>query len=147
MLTGADAVAAILLTDDGRYVMQLRDDRPDIWYPGHWGCFGGGVERGEAPEQALERELAEEIELSPREVAYFTRFDFDMAELGLQRYYRIYYVVRLMPGELASLRIHEGREARAFDGGSLLSEERVTPYDAFALGLHRDRHRIGQGLG
>ena len=53
-------VAALLVLDDGRYVMQLRDAIPRIFYPGHWGCFGGAVEAGEEPEQALRRELAEE---------------------------------------------------------------------------------------
>ena len=34
-----DAVAAIIVDEDGRYLMQLRDDIPRIFYPGHWGCF------------------------------------------------------------------------------------------------------------
>jgi mutator protein MutT len=146
MLTGADAVAAILLLDDGRYVMQLRDDKPDIWYPGYWGCFGGAVDPGETPEQALARELTEEIELPPREATYFTRFDFDLGQLGLRAYFRIYYIVRMHCGELEGLRIHEGRQARAFAGEDLFRHERLTPYDAFALRLHFDRARIGAGM-
>src|SRR5262244_3716729 len=42
-LRGEDAVAAIITVEDGRYLMQLRDDKPRIFYPGHWGCFGGAV--------------------------------------------------------------------------------------------------------
>jgi 8-oxo-dGTP pyrophosphatase MutT (NUDIX family) len=145
MLTGSDAVAAILLLDDGRYVMQLRDDEPDIWYPNHWGCFGGAVEPGESPEQALARELTEEIELTPRPAKYFTRFDFDMGTLGLNSYYRIYYLVRVRDDEMPRLKVHEGREMRAFDGVKLLHGERVTPYDAFALQLFHERRRIGRG--
>ena len=145
MLSGADAVAAILLTPDERFVMQLRDDRPGIWYPGHWGCFGGAVDGNEVPEQALDRELAEEIELRPRPAKYFSRFDFDMTELGLKAYYRIYYLVRLDAGELDTLRIHEGREIRAFDGDDLLAQQRVTPYDAFAIRLYHERQKIGGG--
>jgi mutator protein MutT len=143
MLTGNDAVAAILILEDGRYVMQLRDEKPDIWYPGHWGCFGGGVEPGETPEGALTRELEEEIELAPRAAEYFTRFDFDMTNLGLTQYYRMYYLVRLTSSELTRLRIHEGREVRAFDGDQLLKNERITPYDSFALFLHHQRREIG----
>ena len=43
-LRASDAVAALIVLDDGRYLMQKRDDFPAIWYPGHWGLFGGGVE-------------------------------------------------------------------------------------------------------
>jgi 8-oxo-dGTP pyrophosphatase MutT (NUDIX family) len=57
MLSINYAAAAILVHEDGRILMQLRDDRPDIWYPNHWGLFGGGVEAGESPEEALCWEL------------------------------------------------------------------------------------------
>jgi 8-oxo-dGTP pyrophosphatase MutT (NUDIX family) len=142
MLSGSDAVAAILMTPDGRYVMQLRDDKPDIWFPNYWGCFGGAVDAGETAEQALVRELREEIELVPTAWRYFTGMDFDMTELGLLKYYRLYYLVPLAEGQLERLKLHEGREIRAFDGHELLARERVTPYDAFATWLHLNEHRL-----
>jgi len=40
----------------------LRDDKPGIPYPGHWGLFGGHLELGETPEEGLKRELLEEID-------------------------------------------------------------------------------------
>lgn len=46
-LQTGNAVAAILMDDRGRYLLQLRDEAPQIWYPGHWGLFGGSVEPGE----------------------------------------------------------------------------------------------------
>ena len=60
-LRPAHAVAALLQLSDGRYLMQLRDSNPDIFYPEHWGCFGGAVDAGEAPTAALVRELKEEL--------------------------------------------------------------------------------------
>jgi 8-oxo-dGTP pyrophosphatase MutT (NUDIX family) len=60
-LRPAHAVAALLQLSDGRYVMQLRDSNPNIFYPDHWGCFGGAVDPGEAPAVALARELREEL--------------------------------------------------------------------------------------
>jgi len=144
-LTGSDAVAAIILTDDGQYLLQHRDDIPEIWFPDHWGCFGGAVDAGEDPIAALKRELYEEIEFEPKEIAYFTRFDFDLAELGLEHYYRIYYVMPMTAQEQMRLVLHEGRAVEAFTGEDILHKLRVTPYDAFALFLHQARNRIGEG--
>ena len=84
-LRPAHAVAALLQLSDGRYLMQLRDSNPDIFYPEHWGCFGGAVDAGEAPAAALVRELKEELEVSviPSEVTRFTEFTFDFGFAGM----------------------------------------------------------------
>lgn len=55
------SVALAILTRDGKFLMQLRDNIPSIAYPGVWGLFGGHLEPGEDPKAALKRELAEEI--------------------------------------------------------------------------------------
>jgi len=62
--TKAIAVVMAIIHQDGKYLMQLRDDIPTIVYPGVWGFFGGHIEPGELPEVALRRELLEEINYS-----------------------------------------------------------------------------------
>jgi 8-oxo-dGTP pyrophosphatase MutT (NUDIX family) len=54
-------VAHAVLICNGRYVLQLRDDRPDITAAGKWALFGGGVEPGEDPLGAVVREVREEL--------------------------------------------------------------------------------------
>ena len=58
-------VALAMLQREGRWLMQLRDESPTIVAPGCWGLFGGHLEAGETPEQALRRELLEEISWQP----------------------------------------------------------------------------------
>ena len=58
-------VALAMLQRDGRWLIQLRDEIPTIVAPGCWGLFGGHLEAGETPEQALRRELLEEISWQP----------------------------------------------------------------------------------
>lgn len=41
----------------------LRDDRPDIPFPGHWDLPGGGREGQETPETCILRETREEVGL------------------------------------------------------------------------------------
>src|SRR5262245_66501449 len=45
--------------DDGRYVMKLRDDVPNIWFHGNWGLFGGGDAARVDGVAALRREVRE----------------------------------------------------------------------------------------
>jgi 8-oxo-dGTP pyrophosphatase MutT (NUDIX family) len=137
-----DAAAAIILVGSDGYLLQLRDPRPDIWYPGHWGLFGGGIDPGEDPVQALARELREELELELREANFFARIDFDLAGLRLQRYYRSYYVVPISRADLTRLVLHEGAEMRVVSAAEALTRLRLTPYDAFALFLHQARGRL-----
>ncbi len=47
-LTPGDAVAALIVLDDGRYLMQLRDQKPGIFYPGHWGYSAAAWIRAKA---------------------------------------------------------------------------------------------------
>ena len=51
--------------------MQLRDDLPNIFYPGHWALFGGHIEPGEHADTAIRRELFEEIAYTPPTLVKF----------------------------------------------------------------------------
>ncbi len=64
-------VAVAILYLDGKFLCQLRDDIPNIRYPGHWALFGGHLEPGETPEIAVLRELKEEISYAPPSVSFF----------------------------------------------------------------------------
>ncbi len=61
-----DRTVVVILPFRGRSVlMQLRDAKEGIAFPGQWGFFGGAIEGGETPEMAARRELAEEIGYRP----------------------------------------------------------------------------------
>ena len=58
------SVIVLLGILEGKVLMQLRTERPDIVFPGHWGFFSGSIEEGEMPHEAAVRELQEELGLT-----------------------------------------------------------------------------------
>ena len=144
-LRPADAAVGIIVDEEGRYLVQLRDDIPTIFFPGHWGCFGGALEPGETDEQTLARELMEEIGLDLARQAYrfFCRFTFAFArdDGSVGSFYRAFYVVDIPAAMLPDLRLGEGQAMRFFSGAALFREP-VTPYDHFALWMHHNRIEV-----
>jgi 8-oxo-dGTP pyrophosphatase MutT (NUDIX family) len=146
-LPSGAAVAALIIVETDGYLMQLRDSRPDIWYPSHWGLFGGSVNPDENSEQALARELREELELEVREPQLFARSDVELTGLEPKRYFRLYYLVPITRAVCRSLVLHEGAEMRVFAGEEILRQPHVTPmialrYFSIMLGSIGGRRRI-----
>jgi 8-oxo-dGTP pyrophosphatase MutT (NUDIX family) len=142
-LRGEDAVAAIITVEDGRYLMQLRDDIPRIFYPGHWGCFGGAVSAGENGLVALRRELAEELEMPVSDASEFITLNFDLSRLDQKQCYRTYYEIKVSEAEVGRYVLHEGAAMRLVAPADLF-DLRLTPYDSFALWLHFARGRFSE---
>ncbi len=56
-------VVAILKNFQEQVLLQHRDNTPGLPYADYWSMPGGKVEVGETPDEAIHRELVEEIEL------------------------------------------------------------------------------------
>lgn len=72
-------VALAILYQEGKFLMQLRDDIATIFYPGHWGFFGGHLEPEETPEVGLKREIWEEIAYQLENPSFFGCYADDVA--------------------------------------------------------------------
>jgi 8-oxo-dGTP pyrophosphatase MutT (NUDIX family) len=135
-LRPANAAVALIVIDGENYLMQLRDQKSGIFYPDHWGLFGGAVDAGESPDQTLRRELEEELGLTVETVCYFTEFTFDFEFSRCGRLTRRFFEVPLERTAPSSLILREGAAMRIFSAREILTMERVVPYDAFAIWLH-----------
>jgi 8-oxo-dGTP pyrophosphatase MutT (NUDIX family) len=140
---GRWCAAAVLWTEDGRYLMQRRDDKPGILLRDHWAAFGGSVDPGESGEAAIRRELVEELELVARAVAPVTELTISLPLATGQRWDRMsFYAVPITPVEIAAMVLHEGQEMRLFALDSLLAEPRVAPWDLAAVLIHAREDRL-----
>lgn len=68
-------IAAIIFENDkGELLFYLRDNKPGIPFPQHWDLIGGHVEVGESPEEALVREVKEELDITLTDYKFFREY-------------------------------------------------------------------------
>ena len=67
-----EVVKAVILKEE-KFLLQLRDNNPAIPYPNSLAFFGGGIYEGERHEEALKRELKEELGLCPLNLEYLIK--------------------------------------------------------------------------
>ena len=136
------AAAALLVTEEGRYLMQLRDDKPGLRLAGHWALFGGAVEGAETPEQALRRELREELDFAAPVIAWLAR-SVHVLPRGPARILDLdFFVVPLSELDVPRLRQREGQAKRLFTVEALAQEPRVAPWDLAAVMIHARRQTL-----
>jgi 8-oxo-dGTP pyrophosphatase MutT (NUDIX family) len=137
--------SAALIVVGGEYLLQLRDNKHGIFFPGYWGCFGGACDPGETAEQTLVRELGEELGLAPGacRMRPFTSLEFDLTFAGLAPMRRYFYEVAIDPAVHAKLQFEEGAAMRLFRPEAILiGSMPMAPYDGFALWLHINAKRL-----
>ncbi len=134
---GICTAAALLVTPDGRYLMQLRDDKAGISFPGFFSFFGGAIEPGEEPETGLRRELHEELEMEADDISYFSKFVFDAIYADGSIRQRYYLQVPIDAGVIESLVLHEGADMQLMTADDIAAESfRFVPYDFAIIRMH-----------
>ena len=142
---GRSVAAALLVTPDGRYLMQHRDDLPHILLPGHWSCFGGAIEPGESPEAAMRRELLEEIEFRARGISAFTEMQV-LFPLDPPRWDHMhFFAVPMLPSDPDRMVLREGQGKALFTPEALAAEARVAPWDLAAVLMHARKRALFPG--
>jgi 8-oxo-dGTP pyrophosphatase MutT (NUDIX family) len=134
--------AALLVTPDGRYLMQLRDDKPGILLPGHWALFGGTVDADESAAAAMRRELLEELEFAAPEIAAFSEMVVELP-VAPPRFDRMsFFAVPITERAEQAMVQHEGAGRRLFRPEEIAGEARVAPWDLAAVLMHARRRSL-----
>ncbi len=106
-------VGAILYNARGEILLQLRDDKPEIACPNHWTTLGGQIEPGESPDEAVSRELLEEIEMAPA-MRLWQVVDNEVTLPGGQVQIEQYFYSGQIDCEAEEITLHEGQAVRFY---------------------------------
>ena len=71
-------VVSVVLFYDQNLNILLQDRRSYSKFGEKYGFWGGGIAEGESPEQAIKRELIEELNYSPKEITYWGHYSFNL---------------------------------------------------------------------
>ncbi len=107
-------VSVIPVNPTAEVLLQQRDDRPDLRYPGMWTLFGGSAEGEETPHEAIQRELLEELGLEGVDLIYWSCYTCPARSVeGQVKTTNHVYFMRIDPEETA-LTLYEGQAMRWF---------------------------------
>ena len=118
-----------------KYLFQIRDKKPKIWFPGYFGFFGGIIDKKESPLKAIKREILEELNQPILRSKLLLKINLRMKEFrkGRERYY---FLLDLEKNFEKKLVINEGA------GFKLLPIEKIDlkkmiPLDLTAIYYHQ----------
>jgi len=130
-----EVAAAVLVGGDGRYLLQLRDDKPTIHMPDHWALFGGSLDPGETAAAAIVRELEEELGFRATDVAPLAGLALNTRPVD--RLWRMhFFVVAFTEAELAAMVQTEGAGKGLFTAAEAQALPKIAPWDLMAVMLH-----------
>lgn len=132
-----DAVCAIIVYKN-KILIQKRDIKKNIFFPGHYGLFGGAIEQNESKIMGLQRELKEEIGLkfNKKDLSYLTSIVLDFKSIGYNKCTRTVYLIKLNQSQFKSLKLGEGKKMVWEIGKKIYFKNKLIPYDAFAIWLY-----------
>jgi len=128
-------VASALILNSNEEILLQKKTSDYIGFPNKWCLFGGGIEEGESPEEAIKRELLEELEYVfetdfIKKLRYRTDFE------GGSREGELYLFRTFYEGPISGLRLKEGADFGFFNleelkGLNMLERHRIIIEDYF----------------
>ena len=129
--------AKAIIAFNKKYLLQLRDNKKNIFFPGYWGLFGGRIDKNELQNKAVKREIKEETNLNVKVVRKIFTVDFSMIGLKKERNI-IYYDCKVLNNK--KIILHEGQKYNFFSFNQI-KKLKIVPMDFVAINCHYHRNK------
>tara|TARA_Y100000816_G_C26072100_1_gene564035 strand:+ start:21 stop:446 length:426 start_codon:yes stop_codon:yes gene_type:complete len=121
-----------IITFKQKYLLQLRDNKENIFFPGFWGLFGGRQDNNEKEKLVVKREVKEETNLNVLISSQILSVNFHM--IGLKKKRKITYFdckIKKSP----KITLNEGQKYNFFSFNEL-KRLKIVPMDFVAINCH-----------
>tara|TARA_B110001454_G_C12511662_1_gene347098 strand:+ start:136 stop:561 length:426 start_codon:yes stop_codon:yes gene_type:complete len=121
-----------IITVKNKYLLQLRDNKKNIFFPGFWGLFGGRLDKNELHSKAIKREIKEETNLKVKVIRKILAVDFSMVGLKKERNI-IYFDCKVLNNK--KIILSEGQKYNFFSFNQI-KKLKIVPMDFVAINCH-----------
>ena len=141
-----NASCAIIKDKNNNFILQKRDNKKNIFFPNHWGLFGGAKNRNEKYINTIRREIYEEINIKITDFKYFMNLKFDMKLLVNKEINRHCYIAEVKNLKRMNISLNEGRSYKIFTQKELIellsNKNLIVPYDNLVLWFYLNKKRL-----
>ena len=121
-----------IITYKDKYLLQLRDNKKNIFFPGFWGLFGGRLDKNELHSKTIMREIKEETNLNIKVIKKILTVDFSMIGLKKERNI-IYFDCKILNNK--KIILSEGQKYNFFPFNQI-RKLKIVPMDFVAINCH-----------
>ena len=107
-------VSQAFIKHNDKFLLQLRDFKKTINFPGKWGFFAGSININESPINSIERELIEELNFQFKNIKPLGTF-------LINKTFKMHAFKINFRGRLAELQLTEGQEFNSFTIQNIVS--------------------------
>jgi len=126
------SISIFLINPKKEMLLQLRDNKKWIPYPGYWACIGGGIEEDESEYEAVKREIKEEIDCEIKNIKMIGKINIKKDFLSLHD-----SDVSIFKGNINipanEIKLNEGQKVEFFKMEELLKLKIPNPLRNFIL--------------
>jgi len=141
-----NASCAIIIDKNENIILQKRDNKRNIFFPDHWGLFGGAKKKNEKYINTLKRELNEELGFVPQKIEFFINLKFDINLLINKEINRYCYICFVSDLKKMDITLNEGKSFKIFSHNEIIKfiakKNKLVPYDYLALWIYLNKNKL-----